>query len=564
MTEYAIGFLMKNNIQRGKIKTAPSDNAVNDDDGFSTKSILLQLHKITQSSLFKNKKRPKRFIEYVVCEATQNRSYLLKGYTLGIEVFDKEDNFDPGTDAIVRVEAGRLRRLLAHYYMNEGADDPILITLPKGTYAPTFTKHILLEKTADHDPVLTHASAPPTGPAIAVLPFDNLSKDSQLDFFSDGLTEEIITHLSLSLGVYVLSRKLTAGYASATVDIKKLCDELEAHYVLQGSIRKAGSDLRVTVQLVDATHGGIIWANSYDRKVTASNFLSLQDDIADHVAAAIGDTYGIVMRNITQNLSKPTTEHMDVYQAMISFHNYFYKLCANSHLEAREKLESAVKTDPRYSDAWAGLAFLALDEYRFNFNTVKDTAPLEKAQHYAEKSMALNNHPSIAWYVTTLILFHKNEFDQFKQNIRMGLSLMPNNSAILADSGLYLCLLGDMKKGLPLVKKAMDLNPQHPNWCNFALFQSHFIKGEYEDAQKYVHYIDMPNWFWPHVLQAINFAMLGDIKASNLASKRTLELYPDFPKNAKSECEKWFKDEKIKKIFLEALVCTNLYNPSAH
>jgi adenylate cyclase len=448
--------------------------------------------------------------------------------------------------------------------MNEGANDPILITLPKGTYAPEFEHHIPAVKPTDHDPILTEASAPPTGPAIAVLPFDNLSEDENLSFFSDGLTEEIITHLSLSLGVYVLSRKLTAGYNSATVDIKKLCNELEAHYVLQGSIRKAGHNLRVTVQLVDATHGGIIWANSYDREVTASNFFSLQDDIADHVAAAIGDTYGIVMRDIAKNFTRPTTEHMDVYQAMISFHNYFYKLSPQSHLEAREKLEKAVQTDPNYSNAFAGLGFLALDEYRFSFNKVKGRCPLLKAQEYAEKSVALNSRISIAWYVMTLISFHNGDFEQFRQNIRMSLTIAPNNSAILADSGLYLCLLGDVDKGLPLVKKAMDLNPQHPGWCKFALFHAHFIKDEYEMAQKYVHYIDTPDWFWPHVLQAINYAKLGDMKASDLASEKALKLYPQFPANTEIECAKWLKDDEVKKKFLAALRETNLYQPSIY
>ncbi|WP_417321175.1 hypothetical protein [Emcibacter sp.] len=103
---------------------------------FSTDQIREQLERILDSDLFTNKNRPKRFLDYVVSESLEGREHLLKGYTLGIEVFDKDDDFDPHADAIVRVEAGRLRRLLEHYYLEEGASDPIHISLPKGTYVP--------------------------------------------------------------------------------------------------------------------------------------------------------------------------------------------------------------------------------------------------------------------------------------------------------------------------------------------------------------------------------------------------------------------------------------------
>ncbi|MBL4801577.1 MAG: hypothetical protein JKY45_06755, partial [Emcibacter sp.] len=399
-----------------------------------------QLAQILASETFKNKNRIIRFLQYVVEENLQDRGHLIKGYTLGLEVFDKDESFDPRTDAIVRVEAGRLRRLLKHYYMEEGLTDQINISLPKGSYDPKieFLEKPLKNSTAlkQKDPVFSAAAAPPTGPAIAVLPFENLSGESAQELFCDGITEEIINHLSLSPSLYVISRRTTAQYKNKDIDIRRLSAELEAHYILEGSIRLAGEHLRVSARLLNATNAGVVWSSNYDRKLTPENLIHVQDEIATHVAATIGDTYGAVMRTSAVDMKRSSTEYMEAYESMLLLHDYLFELSPHAHLKARNSLEKAVKIDPNYPDAWAGLAFLALDEYRFSFNVHADD-PLELAQKYAEKSIGLSSKYSIAWYAMTIIHYHKGDIDKFENNIRLGLSIAPNSPAILADSGVY-------------------------------------------------------------------------------------------------------------------------------
>lgn len=517
---------------------------------FSQADITAQLEKILSSGLFENKNRPKKFLTYVVEEALAGRQHLLKGYSLGLEVFDKAEDFDPQTDAIVRVEAGRLRRLLENYYMGDGANDPLIITLPKGNYTPVFKAN---EITPSADPFISAAAAPPTGPAIAILPFDNLSGGKSEELFCDGTTEEIITQLSLSPSLYVISRKTTSRYKGQNVDIRQLSQELEAHYVLEGSIRHAGKQVRVTARLLEATNAAVVWAETYDRELTPDNLISVQDDIATHVAATIGDTYGTVMRTSAVAMKRASTQYMEAYESMLRLHDYLFELSPETHLISRKSLEKAVEIDPNYPDAWAGLAFLALDEYRFSFNRKKGTNPLEIAQNYAEKSISLSSGYSIAWYAMTIIHYHKGELDKFENNMRLGLSMAPNSPAVLADSGVYLCLMGDMDKGLALVKKAMDLNPQHPSWCHFALFHDHFIGGAYDRAIDHVRHIETPNWFWPHALQAISYAMLGEMAHAESAAAQVLRLYPEFRENAKQECAKWFQREGDLEKYLTGL-----------
>lgn len=518
-----------------------------------------QLEKILSSDLFENKNRPKRFLRFVVEEMIAGRGELLKGYTLGLEVFDKGDDFDPQSDAIVRVEAGRLRRLLENYYIGEGANDPLIITLPKGSYTPLIKPN---DMTPGSDPLISAAAAPPTGPAIAILPFDNLSGGKSKDLFCDGTTEEIITQLSLSPSLYVISRKTTSRYKGQPVDIRKLAQELEAHYVLEGSIRHAGDTVRVTARLLEATSAAVVWAETYDRALTPDNLIDVQDDIATHVAATIGDTYGTVMRTSAVAMKRTSTQYMEAYESMLLLHDYLFELSPETHLRARESLEKAVEIDPNYPDAWAGLAFLALDEYRFSFNKKNGNNPLEIAQNYAEKAISLSSSYSIAWYAMTIIHYHKGELDKFESNMRLGLSMAPNSPAVLADSGVYLCLMGDMDKGLSLVKKAMDLNPQHPSWCHFALFHDHFIRGDYDLSIDHVRHIETPNWFWPHALLAINYAMLGEMAHAETAAAQVLRLYPEFRENAKKECAKWFQREEDLEKYLSGLEKAGLCLPT--
>jgi TolB-like protein/Tfp pilus assembly protein PilF len=519
-----------------------------------------QLNKILKSHLFENKHRPQDFLNFIVTETIEGRDPLLKGYTIGLEVFEKDETFDPQTDAIVRVEAGRLRRLLENYYMTEGLNDPVLINLPKGTYIPIIGENNTKPHSSKPDPVYSAAAAPPTGPAIAVLPFEALNTNKSISLFADGITEEIINHLSMSPSLYVISRKMTSRYKDRRFDIRQISMELETHYVLDGNIRQAGDNLRVNVQLLNGITGAVIWTEKYDYILTPDNLITVQDDIAKQVSATIGDAYGAVMRASTVDMKRSSTQYMEAYKSMLLFHDYLFELSPTAHLKARLSLEEAVKIDPNYPDAWAGLSFLALDEYRFSFN-IKETPQkaLKNAQKFAEKSITLSSKYSIAWYAMTIIHFHKGELDKFQNNIKMGLSIAPNSPAVLADSGVYLCLMGEIDQGLALVKKAMDLNPQHPNWCQFAYFHKHFIHKEYDKSIQYVSSIETPNWFWPHALQAINYAELGNISACESARDNVLRLYPDFPSQAKNECEKWFHHAKDSEIYLESFRKANLF-----
>ena len=207
-----------------------------------------QLDKILASPGFADAKRMGQFLRYVVEETLVDRGDRLKEYSIAIEVFGRDSDFDPQTSSVVRVEASRLRNKLEEYYKVQGLKDPLIIELPRGGYEPIFRTRLRADPAAF------------SKPSIAVLPFDNLSNEPDQDYFSSGITEDIITALSRLRQFSVIARNSTFTYKDRAVDIRTVSQELNARYVLEGSVRTANNRVRVTAQLIDGATGTHLWA----------------------------------------------------------------------------------------------------------------------------------------------------------------------------------------------------------------------------------------------------------------------------------------------------------------
>ncbi|MGI9304304.1 MAG: AAA family ATPase [Gammaproteobacteria bacterium] len=271
-------------------------------------AVRAELERILVSPEFVNADRIQRFPRFVVEETLAGRAGHLKGYTLAIEVFDRDASFDPNTDPIVRVEAGRLRRRLEKYYLSEGRDNPIHIEIPKGRYAPTIQARVPSSDVCAADDT---AAAPATPPSIdgeqrqvdasptsvaalslAVLPFQNLSDESQRDSFCDGLTEEVITGLARVPALSVIARITMLQHHTRAVDVRQLGGELAVRYVLQGSMRLAGQRLRITAQLIDVSDGAHVWADNFDCELTGDE-IALQQDLTEAIVTALAQRFDI-------------------------------------------------------------------------------------------------------------------------------------------------------------------------------------------------------------------------------------------------------------------------------
>src|SRR6185295_2536394 len=225
------------------------------------------LERILTSPTFQQGDRLKRFLKFIVLEAVAGRKHELKEYVIGVQVFDKEDTFDPRTDPIVRVQARRLRAKLVRYYREEGRADETVIELPKGGYAPAFKQRdapVLVKRSV--------AAALVSRNTIAVLPFADHSVDRDLEYFCRGVREEIVHRLARLPSLRIL----------ASDEPRVTGDKTEAAMIIGGSVRRSGERLRLSAQLIDGATGCYLWSESVDAMV--GEVFPAQERVADAIA----------------------------------------------------------------------------------------------------------------------------------------------------------------------------------------------------------------------------------------------------------------------------------------
>ncbi len=382
----------------------------------------------------------------------------------------------------------------------------------------------------------------PRKPVIAVLPFDNLSGDLE-EYFADGLTEDILTNLSRFRDILVVGRTSSFQYKGQRLHLTKVCEELGAGYVVEGSVRRAGGRLRITAQLIDGISGIHIWADSYDRDL--EDIFAVQDEVTRTIAARLGVSLQDVAQQ--QAMKKSPTE-LDAYDCVLRARRYTHSLNRVLHAEARDLLERAVELDPNSADAAALLANVYLAEHRFDSNPKPDT--LERSLEMAQRAVRLDPQNAYAHCWLAITHFFRGENDAFEAEANRALVLNPNDPETLADIGHYLTFMGQFDRGFALSKRARDLNPLHPGWYHFSFARYYYHYKEYEKSLAEMQMTSMSGFYWMHMLVAACQGQLGRPEAAQSLA-RVYEAKPDF--SAQAELRKWNAEAADMEHILEGL-----------
>jgi len=547
----------------------------------ASEDVRAQLIRVISSPDFQASERRKAFLRYIVEESLAGRADRLKGYSIGLAVFGREESFDPQTDPVVRLEAGRLRRDLERYYLTAGRDDPIVIEVPKGAYLPAFTVraprarrlrlrpgfrnplalrprttaaaatlaaaavalpawYLLADMadtyTATNDPEL----AMPRGASVAVIPFKNLSGDSSQDFFADGVFEQIVTDLTRFKGMYVLSPISTRKYRDQTVDHRDLKKDLGADYFLSGGVRRVEGRVRFTVRLVETKRGRVVWAEEFDRELSPDKILEVQEEISRSVAANVGSGYGAIARSDLASAGRKAPTSMDAYDCVLQYYHYDVSGVPEQHAAMRDCLEEAVEIDPGYGEAWAFLSTIYADEHRLGFNPrPEEYAAQEKALEAAKRAVALNGNSATAHIMLADAYFNVNDLDGFRHEGELSLRLNPNNPYLVSNYGLRLSFIGEWDRGLALMRKAIAMNPDHPGWYRFPFVLYHYERGEYAKALAEVRRINMPEFYWTHMTAAMTYGQLGREREAQTSVEKLLRLKPDIGQQVYATLRIW-------------------------
>jgi len=496
------------------------------DDKPTPEAVKAQLERILQCAEFRGSDKQRNFLNFVVDETLADRTSQIKGYTVAVSVYGRAENFDPQVDPIVRVEAGRLRRALEHYYLTVGKNDPVHIKIPKGSYVPTFqaierqppaTGMLISDRDESH--LLPE-------PSIAVMPLLNLNGDEAQDYFADGLTEELTAELARYQEFQVIASQSTMRFKGRKVDPKEAGRDLGVRFLLTGSIQKDLETVKVAIRLIDTSTAAQIWGDSDKRDLTAASLIALQEDIAHRIVGVIADQFGLISRRLSKESRKKAPADLKVYDAILRFYHYETELTPEAFEKALEALKQAVEIDPEYGLAWAMLGHLHADNYALEFCKIE--APLEKAMYFAQKGVALAPENQFALDALTLVYFHQSNKELFLKYVEQTIALNPNAPYFVGVAGWHLMLCGQWERGLALLEKGMKLNPYHPSWFHLAPFMYYYHRGEYENAFTEALKFNYPELFWDPLMRAAALGQMGRASEARTAYDELLKLVPDF------------------------------------
>jgi TolB-like protein/Flp pilus assembly protein TadD len=309
----------------------------------SDEKAVAQRDRILESRAFRQADRLKRFLGFIVSETIAGRSERLKEFVIGVEVFGKDQSFDPRNDPIVRVQARRLRALLARYYREEGQDDDLLIEMPKGGYAPIFKPARGSSTKRSLTPIIVSRNT------VLVAPFSDNSPGGDQKYFCDGVSQEIIHTLAKVEAVRVAAWNF--GDHEANSDPREIANRLNAAMIISGSIRKAGKQVRVTANLVDTVSGCYLWSMSLDGKL--DNVFGIQEKVARAIADKLqkelaGGTHGKGLRHSTENLA--------AFNLYVQGRYHLNQRTEEGLRKAVEFFEKAIVEDSQSAKSYSGLA----------------------------------------------------------------------------------------------------------------------------------------------------------------------------------------------------------------
>jgi TolB-like protein len=317
----------------------------------------------------------------------------------------------------------------------------------------------------------------PDKPSIAVLPFTNMSGDSEQEYFSDGITVEITTQLSRFRDLFVISQNSAFLYKDAATSAQKAGHDLGVAYILEGSIQKAGNRVRIAAKLMDAATGIHLWAERYDREL--SDIFAVQDEVtASIVSTLAGQIEEIGRKSAVQK----STENLVAYDCFLRGEQHLAQGSMADVLEARKMFERAIDLDPRHAQSWAGLALSYMDEYWSGWTSAPEAA-VERSFELARKAVAVDERDSRAHLaLAEAYLYARRDFDRALIEIEKATDLNPNDYTNFCFKSWLHALDGRTTEGIACASTAFRLNPYAAYDCRIGQFLACFAASAYDDA----------------------------------------------------------------------------------
>lgn len=462
------------NGEKRQVPTPPSSSgkslANSAADPVPATAVRDQLARVVNSPGFVSSVRLCRFLTHIVNRTIDGDVDSLKEFSIAMEVFDRTSEYDPNIDAIVRVEARRLRAKLKAYYEGQGTVDPVLIGLRPGSYIPVF--RWLDAQPAKHREEIG-AAPPPGRVCVAVLPFVNMSPEPEQDYFCDGITEEITNSLTRISGLNVIARTSAFHFKGANIDIRELGQRLGANLVIEGSVRKAGEQLRITAQAIQTESGHHVWSETFRREL--QDVFAIQEEIAQSVA----DLLRVHMPEVQEPV-RPSPPDLEAYTRYLRARFLIHQQTPETLHAALEQLRGLTKIYPDYALAYSGMAAAGGLLAQFGMVSGRDVYPEVKAN--AERGYALNPESGDTCTVLgALRAWFEHRWDEADRMFDYALKLQPSHAPAHMFRAMALLCQGDINAAESGLRRSTELDPLSASDCARMAYL-HYVKRDYSSA----------------------------------------------------------------------------------
>jgi TolB-like protein/class 3 adenylate cyclase/Tfp pilus assembly protein PilF len=315
----------------------------------------------------------------------------------------------------------------------------------------------------------------PDKPSIVVLPFVNMSNDPEQDYFSNGITEVLTSDLSRIANLFVIARNTAFTYKGKASNVQEVGKELGVRYVLEGSVQRAGEQVRIVAQLIDTTTGGPLWSQRFDRPF--ADIFALQDEIVKKIMTTLKLQFTVQEQGY---LVRKHTDNLEAYDSLLRGIEPFWRYTKEAHAQARQMFENAIALDPQYAEAYARLSFIYYREWFLRWSMVPQT--LERAFELAQQAVALDDSLPLAHSILSQVYTQKRQYDQAIAEGERAIALDPNNTDSYQWQANVLNFVGRPAEALQMIEQAMRLNPRYPPFYLFELGWAYTSMGRYTEA----------------------------------------------------------------------------------
>lgn len=398
----------------------------------------------------------------------------------------------------------------------------------KNIAEPVKTYRVLLDSNGEQSSTADVKALPlPDRPSIAVLPFDNMSNDPDQEFFADGLAEDIITELSRERELFVIARNSSFAYKGQSPDIRQIAKELGVHYVLEGSVRKAGNRIRLNAQLVEGASGHHIWAERFDRAM--EDVFEVQDELTSTI-------YNTLLQKVSDTLTERALarapQNIDAYECLLRAWGHMMRFTPTDNLEGRREAEAALAIDPNLARGHMIVAWSYIHSIMSGQEENASEA-FELAHQAARRAVALDRSDFWGYGAISFTELFRRQHERAVASVDRAIALNPNSADAHALRGTVLNMFDRPDEGLAELQLAVRHNPHHVDWYLLGFGRAYYLLGQHDEAVLYLNRLveASPNMATGRLLSAANLVALGRDEQAREDVANLIKTYPNLTLN---------------------------------